>query len=614
MIVLPVPQKMEEGNAQLMLQGDSMIVLDPSCPQGALLYARLLQDELRTWAGLTTGISRGASRKGDILLKVDGTLGDQQYTLEIREDGARLRGGNLTAMGWVVQTLRQIVRQSGGLLQETVIEDEPDIKNRGFFFDVTRGRVLSLESLKRLADTMAFYKMNQLQLYVEHTYLFRDLTELWRDDTPLTAEEILELDQYCYDRGIELVPSLATFGHLYKLLRTKTFASMCELPDRADDKFSFRDRMAHHTVNVSDPDVLPLIKGLIEEYMALFRSDKFNICADETFDLGKGRSKALAEEKGIGSLYMDYIMELFAFLIEKGKKPMFWGDIIAQYPEKCSLLPKEVVCLTWGYCATQSDREAKILHDAGAAQYLCPGACGWNTWVNLFGDSYENIRRMCSYARQYGAAGVLNTEWGDFGHINQPVFSIPGMIYGAVWSWGANVPDYQELNRQIAVLEYGDSSGRLLNFLGEVNGLTVFSWYHVVAIKEGAEKNIERDKLREMFEKEDMTKVPACNRRIFEMKRELCIIGRGMDSGSRWVLECAQMSLEAVRVWNETGLRLLRLQNGEKLEDGMELAGSLEKCLRTFQELWRWIGKEGDLAQISEVFYWYADVLREAQA
>ena len=152
MIVLPVPQKMEEGNAQLMLQGNSMIVLDPSCPQGALLYARLLQDELRTWAGLTTGISRGASRKGDILLKVDGTLGDQQYTLEIREDGARLRGGSLTAMGWAVQTLRQIVRQSGGLLQETVIEDEPDIKNRGFFFDVTRGRVLSLESLKRLAE------------------------------------------------------------------------------------------------------------------------------------------------------------------------------------------------------------------------------------------------------------------------------------------------------------------------------------------------------------------------------------------------------------------------------------------------------------------------------
>ena len=55
---------------------------------------------------------------------------------------------------------------------------------------------------------MAYYKMNQLQLYIEHTFLFRDFSEIWRDDTPLTAEEIMELDQYCLERGIELVPSL----------------------------------------------------------------------------------------------------------------------------------------------------------------------------------------------------------------------------------------------------------------------------------------------------------------------------------------------------------------------------------------------------------------------
>ena len=57
--------------------------------------------------------------------------------------------------------------------------------------------------------------MNQLQLYVEHTYLFRNISELWRDETPLTAEEILKLDAYCQERHIDLVPSLASFGHLY---------------------------------------------------------------------------------------------------------------------------------------------------------------------------------------------------------------------------------------------------------------------------------------------------------------------------------------------------------------------------------------------------------------
>lgn len=611
MIVLPIPKKMEEGNAQLMLQKDSMIVLDASCPQEALVYARLLQEEIKLWAGLPVSIGRGTLRKDDVLLKIDETLGDQHYTLEIGEEGAFMCGGSLNALGWAVQTMRQIVRQSGGLLNGIAIDDEPDIKNRGFFFDITRGRVLSLETLKWLVDTMAFYKMNQLQLYVEHTYLFRDLTEVWRDDTPLTAEEILELDQYCYERGVELVPSLSTFGHLCKLLQTKTFELMCELPESTGDVFSFRDRMDHHTVNVSNPEVLPMIKRLIGEYMHLFRSDKFNICADETFDLGKGRSKALADEKGTGNLYMEYILELFSFLTENGKKPMFWGDIIAQYPEKYSLLPEQAVCLTWGYSPTQSDQAAKILHDAGAVQYLCPGVCGWNTWANALPESYENIRRMCSYGRQYGAVGILNTEWGDFGHINQPIFSIPGMIYGAAWSWGDNVPEYQELNRQISILEFGDSSGRLLSFLGRVNAQNVFKWYYLVSIKEGVEKNIGRDKLSELFWKEDLTAIPECNQHIREMKKELCMIGRSMDSRSRGILECIQFSLEATRIWNEVGLRLYRLQKGERPEDGMELAGGLEKCLHSFQDMWRRVGKEADLARVSEVFYWYADMLRE---
>lgn len=611
MILLPIPRKVEEKNAHLLLRKESMIVMDSSCPQGAFLYASLLQEEIEVWAGFNLEIGRGLIHKGDIQLKLDATLEKQRYTLNIVEEGIFLCGGSLDALGWAVQTLRQIVRQYAGLLPQVSIDDEPDIKNRGFFFDVTRGRILTLDSLKWLADIMAFYKMNQLQLYVEHTYLFRDLTEVWRDDTPLTAGEILELDQYCYDRGIELVPSLSTFGHLCKLLSTKTYEPLCELPESTTEVFSFRDRMDHHTVNVSNPDTLPLIKSLIKEYMHLFRSNKFNICADETFDLGKGRSSELAKEKGTGNLYMNYILELFDFLIENGKVPMFWGDIISQYPELYLRIPKQVICLTWGYSATQSDREAKILHDVGAVQYMCPGVCGWNTWVNVFKDSYENIRRMCSYGRQYGAIGILNTEWGDFGHINQPIFDIPGMIYGAVCSWGESLPDYEELNRQMSILEFGDSSGKLLGFLGNVNEQAVFSWNHVVSIKEGVQKNFEKEKLKEIFWAEDMTRVPECNKRIEQMEQELCIISRSIDSRKRDIVECAQVSLEAVRLWNEVGLRLYHLTKGDKIEDGMQLASDLERCLHFFKTLWRKTSKEADLARVTEVFSWYADALRE---
>ena len=116
---------------------------------------------------------------------------------------------------------------------------------------------------------MAYYKLNQLQLYVEHTYLFSGLSEMWRDETPLTAEEIRELDAYCAKLHIELVPSIATFGHLYMLLSTKSYGDLCEFPDSWKEPFSFWDRMQHHTVNVSGGRAIELIKAMIEEYMAL---------------------------------------------------------------------------------------------------------------------------------------------------------------------------------------------------------------------------------------------------------------------------------------------------------------------------------------------------------
>ena len=67
------------------------------------------------------------------------------------------------------------------------------------------------------------------------------------------------------------------------------------------------DRMDHHTVDVTNKESLILIKKLIEEYLPLFRSKHFNICADETFDLGKGRSKHLAERIGLDTMYVEYV-------------------------------------------------------------------------------------------------------------------------------------------------------------------------------------------------------------------------------------------------------------------------------------------------------------------
>lgn len=611
MILLPIPKQMKEEKGTYMLRLDAMIVMDGTCPQDVLVYAQQLREEMIVWAGLSLEIGRGTVRPGDILMRIDDSLSEEHYNLKIEENGVVVRAGSKNALGWGVQTLRQIVRQSAGLLPCVVIEDEPDMKNRGFYHDVTRGRVQTLENLKKLADKLSFYKLNQLQLYVEHTYLFRDLTELWRDDTPLTATEIIELDQYCYERGIELIPSLSTFGHLYKLLGTKSYEQLCEMPDKTSPFFSFIGRMDHHTIDVSNSASLELVKNMITEYMQLFRTDKFNICADETFDLGKGKSATLAAQKGVGVMYMEYIKELFDFLIEQGKTPMFWGDIICKHPELYEQLPKEVICLNWGYSDTQPDTQIQTLYKVGATQYVCPGVCGWNTWINDFRMSYDNITRMCKYGRTYHAVGVLNTDWGDFGHINHPVFSIPGLIYGAVGCWGEQIPEYEELNRQISILEFADASGEWVSLLGKIVKETVFDWNSAVYIKEWAQAKREEKEILSILEKCDMEEVPEANERLTEIETQSYLISRKIDSQSRNLMEIVQTALEAVRVWNEVGLFLVKLQKKQSPENGRQIAERLERCLHQYQRLWRHNSKEGDLRWISEVFCWYADRMRE---
>jgi N-acetyl-beta-hexosaminidase len=261
----------------------------------AFLYAQMLQKDLETYAGLHLKITRGEPRCKDIVLRVDDEMIPNHYHLSIGEN-AVLTAGSDEALLHGVQTLRQIIRQCAWKLPCVAVNDAPDYPVRGFYHDQTRGRIGTMAWLRHLADEACFYKLNHLQLYVEHTYLYRDLTELWATAVdPLTPEDIMALDDYCAARGIELVPSMSSFGHLLELLRTKTYAHLCETEGSEKMPSTMPHRMAHLTIDPCNPASFELIASMLDEYMALFRTKLFNICADETFDLGKGRNRGKTE-------------------------------------------------------------------------------------------------------------------------------------------------------------------------------------------------------------------------------------------------------------------------------------------------------------------------------
>ncbi len=596
--LLPKPQKVNRLESSFAITPDMCIVIAPGCGALARTGAKQLQAEIAAACGLAVDIRCGKACTGDISLEVQAVGPQQGYELAVNAENVCIVGNDEAGLLHGVQTLRQIIRQSGWTLPALRITDAPDYPVRGFYHDQTRGRIGTLDWLKQLADECCFYKLNHLELYVEHTYLYRDLTELWATAVdPLTPEEIMALDAYCAERGVELVPSMSSFGHLLELLRTKTYAHLCETENSDAMPSNMYNRMAHLTIDPCNPASFEMVAAMLDEYMALFRTDKFNICADETFDLGKGRNKGKSEEE----LYMPFVKKLCEHVVSTGRTPLFWGDIVMRFPEAVNQLPKGTICLNWGYSENVTEDGSRTLAEAGAIQYLCPGTRGWNTFIPLMNASHENIRRMAEYGRKYGAVGFLNTDWGDYGNINDPRFSIPGLAAGACASW-SELPAPEALWEALSIVAYGDRSGQVLKHVAALSETMVYSWWNIVNYKEWKQGRFERQENPRGVK--DAALVAAADATIARETAALKVCALHMDAAHRGLISRWLIGAEAIMLWNHAAHAVA---SGEK---DTALATRMERWFRRYQAMWREVSKESELWRIRDIAVWYANELR----
>ncbi|MBQ8723316.1 MAG: hypothetical protein IJY80_03420 [Opitutales bacterium] len=153
----------------------------------------------------------------------DENFSNQHFRLEISESGKiliRHGKGDQLGLDSAVFVCEQLMQKFGVFdIPCCVIEDWPDVPVRGFMLDVSRGRVPKMSALRDLVKRLARLRYNQLQLYVEHTYEFKNHEEVWRDASPLTAKNLKDLDEMCREHGIDIVPNLNSFGHVERWLK-----------------------------------------------------------------------------------------------------------------------------------------------------------------------------------------------------------------------------------------------------------------------------------------------------------------------------------------------------------------------------------------------------------
>lgn len=407
-----------------------------------------------------------------VLRDGDRSVPREGYRLSVTPQGAELVASTRNGVLYGLETLLELVERYGTRVPAVRIADAPHIPVRGVMLDISRTKVPTQATLYRLVDRLARLRVNHLELYMEHTFAYRSHPEAHAAASPVTGEDILDLDAYCRERGIDLVPNQNTLGHLARWLRLERYRPLAEVTEGSEFPWGY----VHGPFSLSpaNPGSLLLVRSLLDELLPHFTSPLAHIGFDEAYDVGQGQSRALCEEKGRGRVLVDFLRDVSEIVREHGRRPLFWADMLTRHDaEVIRDLPDDLIACEWGYDGNY-DFEATLvpLKERGKPFYVCPGTASWLSFTGRGDTAERNLRRAAEAADRFGAEGYLITDWGDRGHFQPLPVSYPGFAYGAALAWNPAIRLDEPTERALGLHLLGDrtgEAGRVLWRYGRLN-------------------------------------------------------------------------------------------------------------------------------------------------
>jgi hexosaminidase len=406
-------------------------------------------------AGYRVSLLRATSAEAkSILADHDLALKDamvaEGYVLVVGKNEAHVIGATGSGVFYGLQTLKQLIRTDGGTprIQLATIRDWPALKYRGFQDDLSRGPLPTLEFQKKQIRLFAAYKLNTFSPYFEQTLAYASTPIVAPPGGSMSREDVKALVAYAKKYHIDVIPQQEAFGHLHHVLKYDIYSALGETDHG-------------HVLAPGDPGSLPLIKKWFAEIDSLFPSKFVHLGADETFELGLGRTKDRVKSEGIGPVYINFLKQIEETLRPSGKRFLFWGDIAQNHPAEVKQLPKDMIAVGWNYWSVDKfEGLLKPFADAGMETWVAPGVNGWNRVFPNNDIALRNIQGFIKTGQAMGSTGVLNTSWDDDGEaiFNQQWY---GILFGAAASWQkgeSSIPDFQQ---SFGLQFHGDGSGKI---------------------------------------------------------------------------------------------------------------------------------------------------------
>lgn len=416
------------------------------------LPLRQLAADLRRELKCSARLGRVSSLPCALIVRRDNRIRHHDgYRISIQTSGIEIASRTTAGTYYAVQTLRELVRINGKTIPCCRISDHPDFVRRGVYLDCSRGKVPTVDTLKLLIEYLASCKINELELYIENVFAFASHPEIGKGFSSFTPDDLLNVQEHCRLHHVRFVPSLASFGHMEKILGLPEFQHLGEMP-------GFRGLPGGTTLYPGDPASIRLMADLYGDFLPLFDSVDFNACGDEPWELGKGRSKRRAKRTGVGRVYLDFILKLHRLCERHGKRMNLWADIVLNHPELIPEIPGDIVMLNWCYESGGAlVGRTPELSNAGLSVVVCPGTSGWRSHGTRLKNATRNVAEFAAEGRRCGAEGLLNTDWGDGGHRNPIGVSFHGFAHGAAHAWNGRAVDDARFTEIFSRHVLGDS-------------------------------------------------------------------------------------------------------------------------------------------------------------
>jgi len=475
--IIPAPKSVTPTGENFRFTRDARVVVADTKSEEDRFAAEDFADDLRATAALTLRVGTGGGKRQVLVgslahprvraaversgVSMPANLDGEGYVLVVKSDMVVAAGRTAAGTFYALQTLKQLVRGegAGAYAQGVKVVDWPSVRWRGLSDDVSRGPVPTVEYFKRQIRNEAMFKMNMHSLYMEHVFGSARHPLIAPEGGALTPGEIREMVAYARRHHVELVPQQQTFGHLHKALRLEKYNELAEVP--------YGDVLSPQAEGTYE-----LIADWYEELDELFPGRFFHIGADETVELGRGRSAEAVKTRGIGPVYFDHLKRVRELLLPHKRRLMFWGDIALNHPDLLPGVPRDMIAMNWDYAPRQSyEARVGLFKKAGLEQFVCPGVWTWNQIFPNTDSSSVNIVNFVRDGQRAGVLGVMNTEWDDDGEaLYENAWY--GVVLGAAASWQVAPLDLAAFERDFdwAFFRHeGDELTKATRTLGGVN-------------------------------------------------------------------------------------------------------------------------------------------------